>query len=172
MAQLPGKIRAGLTFDQALAARLVPSSAWTVHALLRGPSAVDLEAVAGRLRASAAETATWQPGVYAYTLRAILGDDVREIEAGTVEILPDQASIGANYDARSQARRSLDNINAVLEKRASQDQQRYTIDNRELWRTPIADLWKMRDRFAAMVAREENQPAGRQPWGPAARFRF
>ena len=62
-------------------------------------------------------------------------------------------SIAAGHDARSHVQRVLDAIEAVLEKRATLDQEQYRINNRELRRTPIADLLKLRDRYRGELAR-------------------
>ena len=49
--------------------------------------------------------------------------------------------------------RTLEAIEAVIEKRASIDQERYKINNRELWRTPIPELLVMRDRYRSELRR-------------------
>ena len=66
---------------------------------------------------------------------------------------PDIAQLAAGHDARSHVQRVLDAIEAVLEKRATLDQERYRINNRELVRTPVADLLKLRDRYRGELAR-------------------
>lgn len=173
----PAKFSAGLTLDRLVTSTAYPAPEWALSVLLRGPSSIDLEATAEgekhRFKATATQTAAWVPGVYAFALRATNTDgDVAELERGTFTVLPDINGIATGDDQRTQARRTLDAINAVIEKRASQDQQRYVINNRELWRTPIADLLALRDRFLAEVRREENAACGRSQWGPAVRVRF
>ena len=66
---------------------------------------------------------------------------------------PDIAQLAAGHDARSHVQRVLDAIEAVLEKRATLDQEQYRINNRELRRTPIADLLKLRDRYRMELQR-------------------
>lgn len=137
---------------------------------------MDLTAVASdkghKFTATATETAGWKSGIYSYVIRATNGADIRQLEASTVEILPDIGSITDPSDLRSHARKTLEAIQAVLEKRATRDQERYTINNRELWRTPIADLLKLRDTYRAEVRREDAAARGKSLWGPAVKVRF
>lgn len=173
---LPDKISAGLTFDRLLTFTAYPAPAWVVTVLLRGKSSIDLEAVADgsqhRLRADAATTGQWAPGDYWYSIRATDGDDVVEIEQGHVAILPDMASAPVGYDGRTQAQIALEAIDAVIAKRATLDQERYRINNRELYRTPIADLLKLRSYYAEQVNREKLQQCGKSPWGRTVRVRL
>jgi hypothetical protein len=90
---------------------------------------------------------------------------VLEVSFGIMEVLPDLAAVSAPYDARSDNEKALEAIEAVLGKRATLDQDRYKINNRELWRTPISDLLKLRDVYRAAVRRERARNAGRSQWG-------
>ena len=49
------------------------------------------------------------------------------------------------------------------------DQERYRINNRELYRTPIADLIKLRDMYRAEVNRERAAKCGKNPFGRKVR---
>jgi hypothetical protein len=174
---LPSSFSAGLTFEATATSTAYPAAAgWVFTAMLRGPSAIDLTGtVTGnqhRIAASAAETAAWPPGDYAYTIRAINGPDVAEVEAGYITIKPDMASLQAGSEIRTHAAIILANIEAVLEKRATQDQQRYTINNRELWRTPIADLLLLRNTYRNIVAQEQRKARGQSAFGRSVRVRF
>ncbi|RKW39818.1 MAG: hypothetical protein D8H96_12015 [Lautropia sp.] len=134
-----------------------PAPEWRLSVVLRGPSVIDLHAVPdGRnhlLYVSATITRGWLHGEYAVSVRAQRGDDIEEIDSGTVTVRPDIAQLAAGHDARSHVQRVLDAIEAVLEKRATLDQERYRINNRELVRTPVADLLKLRDRYRGELAR-------------------
>lgn len=173
---IPDKISAGLTFDRRLTFTAYPAPTWSVTVLLRGKSSIDLEAVAEgnqhRLRVEAAETGQWAPGDYWYSIRATDGADVVEIEQGNIVIVPDLASAAEGYDGRSKAQIALEAIDAVIAKRATMDQERYRINNRELYRTPIADLLKLRSYYAEQVKREQLQQCGKSPWGRTVRVRL
>jgi hypothetical protein len=60
----------------------------------------------------------------------------------------------AGFDGSTHAQRTLAAIEAVLEKRATRDQEKYSINNRELSRTPISDLLLLRDRYKTQVRME------------------
>ncbi|MNK29138.1 hypothetical protein D3C87_475260 [compost metagenome] len=152
-----------------------PAPDWALSMLLRGPSTINVSATAEdtqhRLRVEAATTKDWTPGAYRWALRATRGADVVTIGAGAISVSPDIESM-PDGDVRSYARRCLDAIEAVIEKRASIDQKRYVINNRELERTAISDLLKLRDVFRGEVKRENAAACGRNLWGPAAQVRF
>jgi hypothetical protein len=144
--------------------------------LLRGPSKADIEATAAgaehAFNADAELTAEWKPGLHWYSVRVSSGDDVREVGKGQIDVLPDFANLPAGYDGRTQNEIALDSILAVLAKRATQDQMRYTIDNRELWRTPINDLLALKASYVAAVRRERAKASGRSRFGRAIPVRF
>jgi hypothetical protein len=79
----------------------------------------------------------------------------RVSSSGGVEILANPATVAAGYDNRGHARKVLDAIEAVLEQRASVDQQSYSINGRHLARTPIAELLRLRSVYRAQVAGED-----------------
>lgn len=143
---------------------------------LRGQAAINLTAApagtAHQFSAPAADTAGWAAAEYWYTLRATNGTDTIELETGTLRVLPDLVSAVAGYDGRSQAQIALEAIDAVLGKRASLDQERYRINNRELYRTPISDLLKLRAFYVAQVKRENGCKSGRSTFGRQIAVRF
>lgn len=156
--QFPTSIRAGVTFDHTIRLQLYPAPLWALSVLLRGPKSIDITSLPvntteHQLLVDAATTAAWTPGDYLYSVRAVSSGTVLEIESGSVTMQPDMATVADGTDARVHAQRCLDAIEAVLEKRATQDQERYTINNRELHRTPIGDLLKLRDYYRAELAR-------------------
>lgn len=159
------QIKAGLSFKQAVNASQYPAPDWTLKIFLRGPQSIDLEADENHIfKASAETTATWQAGLYAYTLRAYIDEEVFEIETGQIEILPDLQQKTAGYDSRTHAEKVLEAIEALLEKKATSDQQRYVIQvdgsQRELWRFPHADLIKLRQHYLSEVQRERARRKG------------
>lgn len=172
----PSDFTAGVNFSASVAAPNYPAPAWTVSAVIRGPGAIDLTATGDNTQHTfavpGAQTAEWAPGNYWVSIRATKGADVVEITKRQLQILPDLAAQGAGYDGRTQNEIALDAINAVLAKRATIDQQRYTINNRELWRTPMADLLKLRSFYTVAVRRERRRAAGNTAFGRAIQVRF
>lgn len=171
--ELPTKITAGLTFEARLALPAYPANLWTAQLMLRGAKAITLTAVADGndyvLRAPATETSGWPAGTYAYTLRVSSGGDVFEAGSGQITILPDLSTVPDGYDSQTEAQRALAAIDAVMAKRATLDQERYRINNRELYRTPIRDLIKLRSFYALQVQRELAAACGKNPFGRKVR---
>ena len=153
----PSKTSAGLTFDRTTTLTAYPATDWQLSAALRGPGAINLTAQAvgdaHQFLVPASETADWEPGDYWYSVRATRDGTVVEVEAGQIKITPDLATLDAGHDGRDHVRRVLDSIEAVLEKRATLDQQSYKINNRELARTPIPELLILRDRYRSELRR-------------------
>jgi len=141
--------------DYALAYHLAPRSG---GAALRVPVTVD---AAGMLAAVASEaTAETVPGPWSWALKVTRATDgaAVTVASGHLTICPNPAS-GA--DTRTQARRLLDAVNAVLERRAGKDVDAYTIEGRSLTKIPFMELRATRAKLMREVAAEEN--GGRAP---------
>jgi hypothetical protein len=96
---------------------------------------------------SSSQTSLWTSGTY--TLYGYVSDssgNKYEVACKTVEIKPDVIS-ATTLDNRSHAKKVLDAIEAVMENRASIDQQAYVLNGLRLDRTPLEDLIKLRDRY-------------------------
>jgi hypothetical protein len=173
---LPENITAGLTFEATLTIDAYPAPTWGFTAIIRGPKSITLIAANSgtghKFTASAATTAAWPTGKYWCSVRATDGTSVVEVSNTEITILPDLVSAGDGYDGRTPSEIAFDSIKAVLEKRATQDQQRYSINNRELWRTPIADLLKLRAFYATQVRREKAAKSGQTTFGRQIHVRF
>lgn len=141
--------------------------------LLRGPKSIDIPTAADgdghAIKAAAGVTSTWAPGDYWYSVRATNGDDVVELEKAQLTIAPDIANMPEGYDGMTYAERTLAAIEAVIAGRATMDQERYRINNRELYRTRIADLLAFRDRFRMEVRREKAAACGNKSFGTKVR---
>lgn len=159
MRHFPNSIRAGITLDVRQLLRRYLAPEWVMSLVMRGPSAIDLTGTADGqhhvLVASAVDTAEWAPGAYQMSLRVTNSatSEVAEVDSGFFTVLPDLSVLVAGTDARSHVQITLENIEAIIEKRATRDQERYLINGRELWRTPIGDLLKLRDRYKAELNR-------------------
>lgn len=173
---LPDQITAGLDFQAVVEAREYPATSWALRAILRGPAPIDLNATAQGEKfvfaVPAVTTETWPFGTYWYQLRATMGSAVVEAGSGRLCVVQDLAQITGVYDGRSQAAIALEAIDAVMARRATQDQQKYKINERELWRTPVADLLKLRAYYAAQVSRENARASGRSRFGRPVIVKF
>lgn len=154
----PRSLTAGLTFEQTVSVDTHRPPEWRLEAILRGPDAINLQAdqEGGKhvFRVPAGRTREWLAGRYQYSLRATRTDGmVVELSGGGIQIKPDLSQLGSGHDARSHVERVLEAIKAVIEKRATLDQERYEINNRMLQRTPLADLLKLRSQYEAELKR-------------------
>lgn len=104
---------------------------------------------------AAADTVDWTAGDYTWQAYVTKGADRFQVDSGTMTILPNLAA-ATNYDGRSHARITLDNIEAVIQERATKDQESYVILGRSLSRTPMADLITLHSRYKRMVKAEED----------------
>lgn len=173
---LPDAITAGVTLDHAVTLTAYQAPDWGLALILRGPQSIDLTAVAEetqhRFAVSAAVTATWAPGVYWFSLRATQGAEVALIDEGQITVRADLAQIDGAHDGRSHVEKVLSAIEAVIEGRAAIDQQRYVINNRELWRTPIADLLLLRSKYRDELRRMQNAARGQSLLGRKIKVRL
>lgn len=102
-----------------------------------------------KFTASAATTAAYVAGDYEWQIVATKTTTRYTIATGKVKALDNIAGRSALYDNRSHAKKVLDAIEAVIEGRASADQQAYQIAGRSLTRTPLQDLMRLRAMYKA-----------------------
>lgn len=137
-----------------------PASTWTLtYALVSSTVRVQITAAANgnwhQVDVAAATTAGYTAGTYRWQAYVTSGTDRRMVGQGDIEILPNFATQSSGYDGRSHARTVLDAIEAVIEGRATKDQESYSIGGRSLQRTPIAELLRLRDVYRAEVKAEK-----------------
>jgi hypothetical protein len=101
-----------------------------------------------------AATAAYTAGIYHWQAYIVRSSDNERItvDSGTWEAKANRDA--AATDPRGHVKKVLDAIEAIIEKRASKDQESYSIQGRSLGRTPIADLILLRDRYRAEYVRE------------------
>lgn len=176
--RFPKQITAGITFNFKVNLTAYPaSSGWSLVTYLRGESVIDLQSQAEgnqhTFNIPAQTTKTYNAGHYGYSLRAIhTSGTVDELESGVVEIKADLASLSGTSDLRSHAQKTLSALEAVIEGRASLDQERYRINNRELYRTPMETLIKLRNQYRAEVCRERAKASGKSVFGQVIRVKL
>lgn len=176
MARVPEQINAGLSLSFTVAVSQYPAPTWQAKVILRGPAPIDLasspEGSYHRFTAPPTTTSDWQPGDYWYSFRVTDGTAVYELESGRVRIAPDLEAQVDGYDGKTHPERALAAIEAVIEGRASQDQDSYRINNRELRRTPISQLLKLRDVYRNEVRRLNAARRGKGVLGRQILARF
>lgn len=164
---LPSTITAGDSLEWSVDLPAYPTNdGWALsYTLINATGSITISAVADGDRhlflISADESAAYTPGRYDYAA-FVSKDGMRHtIERGSTRILPDLAAMD-HYDMRSHARRCLDNIEAVIEDKASSDVLQYSIDGKSLSRYSHAELLALRNKYKAMVEQEERKAAGKR----------
>lgn len=176
MTFVPDQISAGITFSFTVQCRDYPAPDWSVTLHLRGPSSIDLTASADGeshvIESSASTTSGWAPGQYWYSLRAAKGGDVKALEHGQLTIIQDLAGADAGFDGRHHVEKVLEAIEAVIEGRAGKDQDSYRINNRELRRTPVGELIKLRNQYRNELTHIKRARSGRRKLGRTVKAEF
>lgn len=136
------------------------SDGWILTYALRGPSSIDLIAVAEnadyRIQAAAALTANWLPGRYHWTSTVNQSGQRYTIDAGTLTIQPNLSASPAGYDGRSLAQKALADAEAALASyTASKGMvRRYTIGMRMMEFNTSADILALIQYWRRMVTQE------------------
>lgn len=113
------------------------------------------------LRVAPSDTANLIVGLYSYSVVASDGTDEFTVESSTLKVEA-RADVSVDTDLRGHNQKVLDAICAVIEGRATQDQQSYTIAGRTLTRTPLKDLIELKKYYTDLV----NQESGKAGAGP------
>ena len=90
------------------------------------------------------------------------------IDSGYIEVRPNRDL--ATTDPRSHYKIVLDAVEAVLEKRATKDQEAYSINGRSLTRTSIEELMKLRDTYRGKYVAEINRHRAKKGLGHHGRL--
>lgn len=172
----PATLYAGTTVAWTKSLPDYPATTYTLTYYLVGPVEryVITASASGSdysIAVTAATSATWVAGKYRWASYAVNGATKYPVESGVVEIKLNMQTAVAG-DLRTHARKVLDAIEAVIENRASKDQEAMSIAGRSLQRTPIADLMTLRSRYAIEVAREEAAAKGNREGMRRAYVRF
>lgn len=176
----PGALRAGDTWSWTKTLADYPASAWTLKYRFKN-AAGGFEITAGEsgddysISVAAATTAAYAAGAYAWMAWVEGGSSEKyTVDTGTLTVNPDYrtGTATAAFDDRTHARIVLDAIEAVIQNRASKDQERYTIAGRELFRTPIPTLLKLRQHYKAEVAAQAQAEAIANGLGTGRKIQF
>lgn len=172
----PDALIAGDTWQWRRSLADYPAPTWTLTYYLRGRTHETSFAAAADgsdhlVNVAKATTAAIQPGDYELTGLVGDGSARHTVYRQRFVVRPDPAQLGAGYDPRSHARKVLEAIQAVIEGRATKDQEEYSINNRSLKRTPLEELLKLQQYYLNAVANEDAIAAG-GIGGPLGRIRY
>ena len=162
---IPDVFRSGETFKVELGWADYPASDWSaVFYMINSAAKKSITGVANsndfRFLKDAANTAAYAAGDYKWIIEVTAtidgASEVYVVAQGTITIEADLATLATSAQ-RTHAKKVLESIEAVLENRASQDQSSYSIAGRSLSKTPITELLLLRDKYQAIVNREERE---------------
>ena len=176
----PGELRSGDTWKWTKTVADYPASAWTLkYRFKNAAGGFEITASASgddySVTVAAATTGAYASGLYAWIAWVEGGTSEKyTVDTGTLTVNPDYRSgtSTAAFDDRTHARTVLDAIEAVIESRATKDQERYSIAGRELWRTPVAQLLKLRQHYKAEVAAQDAAEAIRNGLQTGRKIQF
>lgn len=135
-----------------------PAGDWTLNYYIRGAVTLDITATASGTdhlaTISATDSDTLTAGSYWWQAVATKDSDRKTVGQGQFVVLPNVEDQVAGYDGRTHVKKTLDALEAVIEKRASLDQQSYSINNRSLSRMSVDELLKWRDKYRALYRSE------------------
>ena len=177
----PGELRAGDTWKWTKTLADYPASTpWTLkYRFKNAAGGFEITASASgndyAVSVVAATTAPYAAGTYSWIAWVEGGTSEKyTVDTGVCTINPDYraGTATAALDDRTHARIVLDAIEAVIAGRATKDQERYKIGERELWRTPIPSLLKLRQHYLAEVKAQQAAEAIKNGLQTGRRIQF
>lgn len=175
----PAVLNVGDTWKWTKTLANYPASDWTLTYTFKssaGGFTFDASADGDAYSITVAKDATagYSAGFYSWVASVTDGSERYIVDSGTCTLNPDYlaGTATAAYDGRTHARKVLDAIEAVIEGRATVDQQEYEIAGRRLKRMAIAELLKLRQHYKAEVAAQLNAEKIRNGTGTGRRIQF
>ncbi len=148
---LPKTIYANFAFTvEVQESKSTPSAGYTAALTAKGPSEYTFDGTYDNGKwvfAASIDTA----GLYQYAITYSNSVGRFLYETSRITVLADPTTI-PDSELTTHAERVLAAIEAVIENRASKDQQSYSIAGRSLTRIPIAELLELRKQYKAEVA--------------------
>lgn len=133
-----------------LKTRLVPRLSTSAAIILTAVT----ESLSYRTTAAPATTALWTAGDYSAAQWVEKAGQRITLATGEMKILPDPSAMVAGSDTRTHLEKTIANLEAMLEGRATQDVQEYTIGNRQLKHMAVSELLVWLDKYKFQLANE------------------
>jgi hypothetical protein len=158
----PSTIQSGDTVSwTASGSDYTPADGWDLTYYIRGAVALDIDGVASTdqsewtVTLTAAQTGTMSAGTYSFVARVSKDSDVYTVSKGFIQVETDLAAQLAGYDARSHIKKVLDAIEAVMERRATKEQESTQLPNGvAISLMPMADLIKAHENYSYKYEQE------------------
>jgi len=160
----PAAIHAGETIKWRKSLGDFPASTWTLVYSFRGTTQLDITAVADGddhlATISKTQSAALNPGSTDQTTfwdaYVTAGAERSHVGTGEITISGDLSIVESAHDGRSQAKRTLDAIQALIEGKATSDQRYIIVGDRQLHRLSPSEIVEWEQVFIARVAKEES----------------
>lgn len=136
----PERVTSGDTLKWKIALSLYPASTWTLTYELRSvatsSTAIQITATDSSddhlVTVLASVTAVWVAGDYSWDAYVTSGTERKKVGFGIITVLRDLATVVAEYDDRTHAKKILDALEAVFENRASEIDLSYSVGGRSI----------------------------------------
>ena len=126
---------------------------------MRGVADIDITASADgddfAVTLAASTTTNYTAGTYWWQAYVSKSGERYQVGSGTLEIKEDFSQVSGAYSKLSHARKVLAALEAMLERKATVDQQSYSIAGRSLSRMSPEELRSWRDDYRRQVRAEE-----------------
>lgn len=161
---MPDEIRKGDSFTVKFSDGTYPAPTWTLTAYLVGATnnanvVATADGTDHLLSFTTAFTDALTVEDTSWEWKVTDSTDVVTVDDGRLSVTANFATVGAS-DQRSHARKVLDLIRAVIEKRATKDQLEYAIKDRSIKKMTVEDLMELENEYAKRVANEERNEKG------------
>lgn len=171
LTELPRRITVGdtVTWDETLT-EFPASASWVLSYSFTSPLAqfASAHVAVGDIHRITIVTTDLEVGHYEYAKKITDGTSTFTLETGIHDVDPDLSADTAGVDRRSYAGITLENIEAMLQGKATKDQTSYSLNGRALSRYSIAELNEWRALLRVEV-RDERQKARRKSGGKSHR---
>lgn len=124
------------------------------YTLFNGSAVYVLAAEGSVFTVTSEASKSWRNGLYRWVLRRVVGSEKTELLSGRLEILANPDIQPHGLDGRTHAERTLDAIEAVIEGRAGDDVEEFSIRGKTIKSMPIAERLKFRNIYRSEVAAE------------------
>ncbi|MEG9430747.1 hypothetical protein [Terriglobus sp. ADX1] len=159
---MPTQFRAGDTVQWSrYVAEYVPSNGWSLsYRFICASGKFDVAATNDgdtfNATIPASTSAGFSPDTYTWVEFVLSENGERHtLRQGACVVLPNLAASAAAADQRTQAQRSLDAIDAVLEGRAGDGVEEYEIHGRRIKKMSVDELVTLRAHFKSIVTQEK-----------------
>jgi len=143
------------------------SAGWSLKYYFRGPAqpatiTADVDGDAFEVTLPASVTQNWNASdlytdVYWWVAKVENGSEVYTVSNGEILVKKNLADAQQSFDGRGHVKRTLDSLEATIERLSAQDLASYTMAGRSAIRQDLNRLMDMRDKYKAIYISELNE---------------